>query len=364
MRKPLSMLLLLNMIAAGSVFAAQQDVTVIGSTETVVPLQPHLMLSSKRSTSFNVIFKKIRLQKLQLSQAAQQKLAAQFNSDTASFSAAAPAGTLPPAASLSMANYPVLDQGQHGTCVTFADTGVLDAAVLKPDYISQLCNLELGKTLAKDDTNYPSGWDGSTNELVLQQIDKYGIVTMSYQKQYSCASRFEYPLDNEQDTGVPMSIDMFKRHSEMILRYMSYKVLLSTAESFTNTGKRSELLNAVKQSIVNGHRLVIGMLVDTNYHNVGAFGKYKVPQDSWIITPDIKKDAKNGAIHDGHAVIITGYDDNAVIAGPNKTKQVGVLTLRNSWSDKAGDHGDYYMSYDYFTKLATELVEVSPTPLH
>ncbi len=32
----------------------------------------------------------------------------------------------------------------------------------------------------------------------------------------------------------------------------------------------------------------------------------------------------------------------------------GLLTLRNSWGEEVGDHGNYYMSYDYFLKLAVE----------
>ena len=45
---------------------------------------------------------------------------------------------------LGMNGVPVLDQGRFGTCVTFADTAAVDAALGKGDYISQLCLLQFG----------------------------------------------------------------------------------------------------------------------------------------------------------------------------------------------------------------------------
>ena len=53
-------------------------------------------------------------------------------------------------------------------------------------------------------------------------------------------------------------------------------------------------------------------------------------------------------------MIITGYDDKAVAYDLNGKQHVGLLTLRNSWSENAGDNGNYYMTYDYFKKYASE----------
>src|SRR4029077_16988364 len=87
--------------------------------------------------------------------------------------------SLPTNVNLGMNNVPVLDQGMHGTCVTFATMAALDAVYGKENYISQLCNLSLGSYLEKISAgSYPSGWNGSLNKIVLEQIKTYGIISM------------------------------------------------------------------------------------------------------------------------------------------------------------------------------------------
>ena len=82
---------------------------------------------------------------------------------------------------LGMNGVPVLDQGIHGSCVTFAVTAALDAAIKKGDYISQLCLLQLGNYIEQEEGE-PSGWNGLWNREAFARIDKYGIVNVK-QKQ-------------------------------------------------------------------------------------------------------------------------------------------------------------------------------------
>ena len=99
-----------------------------------------------------------------------------------------------------MNDVPVLDQGAHGTCVTFAVTGAMDAAyteathVKGDDQFSELCSLELGTTLERQspidksgERTYPSGWDGSWGTVVLSQIKNHGLITKAYEKSHGCA---------------------------------------------------------------------------------------------------------------------------------------------------------------------------------
>ena len=45
----------------------------------------------------------------------------------------------------------------------------------------------------------------------------------------------------------------------------------------------------------------------------------------------------------GHAVLAVGYDDERQ-----------TLIIRNSWGQEAGDHGYFYLPYDYFTRYAMD----------
>jgi C1A family cysteine protease len=60
----------------------------------------------------------------------------------------------------------------------------------------------------------------------------------------------------------------------------------------------------------------------------------------------------------GHELVVTGYDDKAVAYDQEGRKHQGLLILRNSWSDEVGDHGEYYMSYDYFKMYVMEVQEI------
>lgn len=342
-------------------FAANVKIT--GTIPTTVNTQP-------KNSLFPPQPKHISLLKIELSEAAKNYLAARTNK-TMSLRAAEIASDLPPYVQLAMNGVPVLDQGQHGTCVTFADSAALDAIYGHTDYVSQLCNLSLGSYLEQQDKNYQSGWDGTWNENVLGQIKKYGIINMTYQKQYGCGSTRilkEYPLNNEKDIGSPMLADEFTRHSEYIMKDIYTRTLENVDDALSPKVNMDSVLKKMKASINNGHRVVIGTLLDINGTLLkvnGADGTYhNVKNSAWIITPAINKDIQAKKINAGHAMVVTGYDDQAVITGSDGSRHEGVITLRNSWSSAAGESGNYFMSYEYFKMMVLEVVEISPTPLN
>jgi C1A family cysteine protease len=377
----LSASMLIGLIATTGAIASP-NVKISGTIPATVQLNQTVTNHSHTLTAAPVL-KKISLERIELSEEAKNYLASQADksTDTTLSTAAAAFTALPPKVSLGMNNVPVLDQGVHGTCATFADTGAIDAARGNTDYISQLCNLELGAYFEKLDKDkgvkyfYHSGWDGTLNEIVLAQIQKYGIVSMRTQREKGCGNSQrvlkEYPLKNKLDQGVPMSVTDFARVSEPIMKDIYSRMILRAENAYTSKTNKEKVLNNVKQALVNGNRVVIGMLLDDKSDELdqvnGATGKYmNVANDSWVISPKIRSDLRAKKINAGHAMIITGYDDNAEIIGsdPKQRHHKGVLTLRNSWSDRAGNKGEYYMSYEYFKLLAMEAAEISPKPLN
>ncbi|VVC77281.1 hypothetical protein AQUSIP_26080 [Aquicella siphonis] len=342
-----SSLLFLSMCVSSVTIAAAPNIKIAGTIPATVQLNQNLAKRSLAAGTVSPSTKLISLEKVELSSEAQTYLAnqadklAQKDEKGFLFAAAAPS-SLPPSAFLGMNNVPVLDQGAHGACVTFADTGAIDAIRGNTDYVSQLCNLELGSYLeeeyAKKGVEYPSGWEGSLNEIVLGQIQKYGVVNMTVQRNQGCGNKEkvlkEYPLNDAANTGVPMSDTDFARKSEPIMKDIYWKVLLSANDAFSSRANMDNVVKNIKQSIVNGHRVVFGTLLDVNdelKYNNGATGTYRgTSNDSWVVTAKIQKDAKAKKIRAGHAMIITGYDDNAEITGSDGKKHTGAFTLRNS----------------------------------
>lgn len=253
---------------------------------------------------------------------------------------------------------PVLNQGYHGSCVTFAVTGAIDATLGAGDYISQLCSLELGSYLAIHDKIKSSGWNGSYGSWVLKQITDYGIISHNYQKLNGCADVREYPLDDETNEGKPMSDTDFLAHSIPVSNLIGWQALLNDEEAFSAKADMNQVVYQIKEELAKGNRLTIGMLLDVYVGDAGAVGNNHVLNDTWMLTPEIVLDAMEGRIYAGHELVITGYDDDLEVTDEEGHVNRGVFTLRNSWSKLAGDQGDYYVTYDYVKFLALEVMAI------
>ncbi|KTD37527.1 cysteine protease [Legionella moravica] len=268
------------------------------------------------------------------------------------------ASELPRKVNVGMQLTPVLDQGYHGSCVTFAVTAALDATLGAGDYISQLCSLELGSYLAIHDKAQASGWNGSYGSWVLQQISDYGIISKNHQKLNGCAGVKEYPLQEETNEGKPMSDSEFLAHSIPVSNLISWEALLQDEESFSAKRDMNDVVFQIKEELAKGNRLTVGMLLDVYVGDAGAVGTNRAYNDTWMLTPEIVTDAMNGNIYAGHELVITGYDDDLEVTDNEGHVNRGVFTLRNSWSKLAGDQGDYYVTYDYVKFLAMEVMAV------
>lgn len=261
---------------------------------------------------------------------------------------------LPSRVELGMNHVPALDQGPHGSCVTFAVAGLLDSLIGRADYISELCSLTLGNYLAKNKYNYPSGWNGSSAVIVLNQIFNYGIVPLALEKSVSCGGLASYPVSDYWQEGGSTTPKEYAAISKSIKGRYEWHELLSSESAFIESRyKPSQMLQDVKKALKKGTRITFATLLDVERGNNGALGKYRVRHgiDTWMLTPAIEEDIKYRAMHAAHQMIITGYDDNAIVKDSNGYKNKGLLTLRNSWGHFAGDRGNFYMTYDHFKAM-------------
>ncbi len=332
------------------------DISIHGTIQVKMPVPNHGKMLANQKPAERIF----TLQKIQISKRMREHLAQQLEANMHT-PITMQGRTTKTTMQLGMNGVPVLDQGQHGTCATFAVTAGLDAFLKnKPehDYISQLCNLELGATLAQENPDYPSGWEGSNGSIILKQISDYGIITKSFQHENGCAGHFEYD-DSE---GEPMAKEEFLAHHELIMPTIPYTKLFDIEEMPNRSrNEAKQIMNQVRNALTQEHRVVFGTIIPMFIDGtiMGTNAKYHVQQDSWTLTQSLIDLMRNdNAPLGGHEMVITGFDDKAVMVDVYGKKHTGVLSIRNSWGNQYGDKGDFYISYDFFTVMALEAYEI------
>lgn len=333
--------------------AVAQDIKLIGSIHQPLKSAQKYTLRGNTQPSRAVSLLKIQLSPL-TQKALGQKAEVILNTPNQS----APSSRYPSQVQLGMNGVPVLDQGALGTCVTFANTAAVDAVLNKGNYISQLCQLQLGQYLEKNGYT-PSGWDGSSGRIVLNQMQIFGVISNENQKSYGCGGLHVYPQkasDNEINTSVAMTPEDYRQLSESLDEIgIWWTPILDGYVAQLNRVDTNKVLDKVKTSLREGDRVTAGiLLVAHDLGFVGAVGTHQLKNDTWLLTTEIVRDLYLRPYFAGHEMVITGYDDEAVAIDFHGVEHKGLLTLRNSWGDGFGNKGDFYMSYDYFKVLVIE----------
>ena len=264
--------------------------------------------------------------------------------------------------------------------MTFASAAALNYVLDKSESerVSPLCSLALGKTLASSGY-YPSGWEGSFGPIVLDQFMRFGYITLSNQTKNGCAGKYEYPLNNERDEGNPMSLSNYKQYSKSLMwetrsintgHRVYWSPILTMEQRFEieNSGEQydgEKVLTDVKKALLNNNSdtksiVTIGTMLYGDLCHAGACAKRNAQDDTWAMSGNIKHMLRMGVGPDaGHEIAIVGYDDNATAVDREGFTHKGLLTIRNSWGEKTGDKGNFYMTYDYFKMFVDEVQKVS-----
>lgn len=339
--------LFVSLVFSGASFA--QDVAIVGNIKQTV----HVPVSSQQAkTTAQFVNKKITLLKIQLSDKVREAINLRSEQNAQENTDSLVNGEETSSIQLGMNSVPVLDQGGHGTCATFANTAAVGAVINKGDYVSQLCHLQLGRYIENSGYN-PSGWSGSLGRIVLSQMDAYGLVSTQNQKTQGCGGLNAYPLYGSDPLTAMLPTD-FRANSESLEDYgVAWSPILDIYQFFVDHTNTTKTLEDVKSSLRLGDRVTFAVLLP-DYHLgvVGAVGRNHMRNDTWVLTPEIERDIPTAEA--AHELIITGYDDNAVVNDDQGREYKGILTLRNSWGTNIGDKGDFYMTYDYFKALVIE----------
>lgn len=258
---------------------------------------------------------------------------------------------------LGMNNVPVLNQGTHGSCVTFALTAALDAIIGKGDYVSQLCLLTLGQYLNQNSYAY-SGWEGILPKELAARIQDHGIVSKQTQMSEGCGGLNKYPLISF-DPNNEMSLADYHAKAQHMdeLGYFESSSLLDIFQFLLEENPRKNILAEVKSSLEKGDRLAMATILIAD-ENLSLWGKFHEDNDTWVYLPELKEAFEQYENISAHELIIIGYDDEATVIDKDSNEHQGVLILRNSWGSDVGDHGNFYMSYDYFNAFAFDILRI------
>lgn len=268
------------------------------------------------------------------------------------------AANTPEEKQLGMNGVPVLNQGSFGTCVTFANTAAVDALLGKGDYLSQLCLLQLGNYYTEQAFGL-SGWDGSLNRAMLSRLEDHGFISKETEHTVGCGGLTEYPQNGDPTPTSTISFDDYHRMSEgLIQNHISWSSILDPYTAlFSDSSDTDNTVNEIKKALNNNQRVIIAVLLPAiDLGLAGAVGKHHAVNDTWVLSTLIERDLylTSSFFFPAHALVITGYDDNAIAIDDLGDKHRGLLTLRNSWGEQFGNKGDFYMSYDYFKVLGFE----------
>lgn len=223
---------------------------------------------------------------------------------------------LPAAVDLRAGCSPVANQGQFGSCTSFATIKGLEEFLLKkahrfvpqaPAFLWYQSRRQVGKKA--EDTGVPT-------EFAMKMLDAYGSLP---------EAEFPYLEESKQK-------DETARLAFLTRQPDADQVEAAKKNRIVTGLKTVTKLSAIRNSLAEGMPVVVAMMV---FDSIGKTGK-----DGLLPMPK-----KGDKMVGGHAVLCVGYDT---------TKRV--LIIRNSWGAGWADGGYFYMPYEYlkygFVRLA------------
>ena len=201
---------------------------------------------------------------------------------------------------------PVRNQGNFGSCTSFATMGLQEYLLKKQNrYVQQAPAFNWYQS--RRQTGSKGIDNGVPTEFAVKMLDAYGSLPESDMPYLSAAKQKDEKLRlgflTQQPTG------------EMTAKAKKNRIV---------TGyKTVTTLSAVKKSLSDGMPVVLAMRV---FSSMGSTPK------SGLLPMPTNKDTFQG----GHAVLAVGYDN---------AKRV--VIVRNSWGSDWADGGYFYMPYEY-----------------
>lgn len=219
------------------------------------------------------------------------------------------------------------DQGNHGTCVAFAngygiatilyakthnltDKTLIDKYAFSPTFLYE----QIKKA---DDADCQNGADPITALLIM--IEKGEALMKSVP--YKC--------------GLPITPEISKE----AIKYRIADAAILYASGIKEYDKAEQArIDLTKKALLEGSPVSTGFNLPETF--------FKIKSDVWEPSPN---EALNDWKHNGHAMAIVGYDDN---------KAGGAFRVLNSWGTNWADHGYVWIKYKDYAKWCIVAIQV------
>lgn len=221
------------------------------------------------------------------------------------------------------------DQGNHGTCVAFANGygiatllyakahNLTDKSVINKYIFSPTFLYELIKEPA--DNECQLGTDPIKAILSLIKMGNALIRTVPYNCGYAISDAAKNEAINYKisDGSILFGPEEYKKPAD-------------------------EMIQLTKKAILEGTP------VSGGFHLPESF--FRIKTDVWVSDPtEVDKDWK----HNGHAMAVVGFDDN---------KAGGAFRVLNSWGTEWGDRGYVWMRYEDYTRYCILALQIFGNP--
>jgi hypothetical protein len=229
---------------------------------------------------------------------------------------------------LGMGSVPVLDQGAHGTPLTFSSVTALAAKLKQGDLMDLQCSFAL--TNLFNDRNILNNYNSPGQ--IIDLFKKYGIVHKN-----DCFGHI-YPDPSQIVTLKKYLTRSDKNYSSQMTYHYSEKANADLVKATLKAGYRVVISTALADNSdpisVNGFNVKIK---GTTKNYDGGLWACKQPGNSSNYCVD-----QNA----GHEVVVIGFDDKQQL-----------FKIRNSWGIDVGEKGNYYMTYSFFNAMAMNQTE-------
>lgn len=213
-----------------------------------------------------------------------------------------------------LSGFPILDQGELGSCTANAISAAMTYATLKQGGVKSIGQVTMGD----GNTFFPSRLFIYYNERVMEgsvssdagAMIRDGIKSVNQQ---GACKEATWPYIISQFTTKPSDIAFSEAEQHQALLYRRLN---------------NRDINQLKGCIAQGFPFVFGFAV------FNSFMSQTVAKTGVMPMPNLAREQMIG----GHAVLGCGYDDS---------KQA--VIVRNSWGDAWGDKGYFYMPYRFIT---------------